>query len=318
MAVQKLTIIQKERIKRLEPALRLAAKKGDFASAKQIVVDLQSIYLPTGNEAKLMQAKNILFEAAMEAGNLTFAEQGFNGVRQKTSNRTRVHLEATALLAICYIRQTQLDKAEPLIREVLINDQVIQSEPRREEFRKLIIERFDEEATLFALKVERQEDLNIDEIQKEAEQLESRSEEQLFESIGRSIPVSVKDILFRIDDFSKKQLPSAERKRLPAPENMLQNQEVGKTLFSSIKRVLYKSLCDPESDIYKAWYNRGLGFVLNKFTLTANLAASTLDAFINLGIGLKGLVVPAIALILKFGIEVYCDRYKPIDIMDLR
>jgi hypothetical protein len=48
-----------------------------------------------------MQSKVWLFEAAMEAGNLDIAEAGFVGVRAKCSKGTRLHLEATALLAIC-------------------------------------------------------------------------------------------------------------------------------------------------------------------------------------------------------------------------
>jgi hypothetical protein len=97
MAIQKLSEVQKSRAHRLELQLKRSALKGDLASAKQIVVDLQSIFIPMGQNARFMQAKNILFEAALEANNLIFAEQGFVGVRQKTNNKTRVYLEATAL-----------------------------------------------------------------------------------------------------------------------------------------------------------------------------------------------------------------------------
>jgi hypothetical protein len=66
-----------------------------------------------------MQAKNWLFEAAMESGHLNLAESGFIGVRKNTSPSSRVHLEATALLAICYLRQRKLKESEPLIAAVV-------------------------------------------------------------------------------------------------------------------------------------------------------------------------------------------------------
>lgn len=312
----KLNKIQKERIKRLEPGLKLAAKRGDLATAKSIIIDLQSIYLPAGHNAKLMMAKNRLFEAAIESGELSFAERGLIGVRQKMNNRTRVYLEASSLLAICYLRKNQIDLAEPIIHEVLTNDHVIQSQPRREEFRKLIIERFDEEGTLFALRSESVQKLDGQEIDEEAGKqiAQSKTEDELFQQIGREVPEHAVNILLRIDSFSKNLLPSAERLKLPAPKQAIEEKAVGKTLFSSVKRVLYKSLCDKDSDIYKAWFNQGMGAVLNKYSI--GIAVS--EAFLNLGIGLKALAIPMVALIMKFGIEVYCHRFVPSDIMDIR
>lgn len=314
--LKKLNKVQKERVKRLEPALKLAAKRGDLATAKSIIIDLQSIYLPNGHDAKLMMAKNRLFEASMEAGDLNFSEAGLIGVRKKMSNRTRVYLEASALLAICYLRKNQINEAEPIIREVLSNDHVIQSQVRREEFRKLIIERFDQEGTLFALRSEHIEKLDPEEIQNEAGKrlALSTTNDELFEQIGNEVPEYTLNLLLRIDSFSKNLLPSAERLKLPPPQQVIEPKQVGKTLFSSVKRVLFKSLCDKNSDIYQAWYKQGMGTILNKYSI--GLAVS--EAFLNLGIGIKALAIPIIALIMKFGIEVYCEQYAPTDIMDIR
>ncbi|TOQ56144.1 hypothetical protein CGG93_24565, partial [Vibrio parahaemolyticus] len=69
---------------------------------------------PTGHDTRILQAKNWLFEVAMEAGNLTYAKLGFEGIIKKSSGQTRLHLEATALLAICYIREQNLDMAREL------------------------------------------------------------------------------------------------------------------------------------------------------------------------------------------------------------
>src|SRR5579875_464880 len=78
----RLTSNQKKRLKVIEPALRQAALSGDFESAKLHAAELQSLLRPTGHEARLMQAKNWLFEAAMGAGHLDLAESGFMGVAE--------------------------------------------------------------------------------------------------------------------------------------------------------------------------------------------------------------------------------------------
>src|SRR5262245_23460823 len=112
-----LTQVQKERLSRLEPALREAAGRGDHSAAKGFAADIQPVLRRTGHETRLMQAKNWLFEAALVAGELDTAKAGFIGVRAKTNSKTRVYLEATALLALCFIREGVLDKAEPLMAE---------------------------------------------------------------------------------------------------------------------------------------------------------------------------------------------------------
>jgi hypothetical protein len=94
----------------------------------------------------------------------------------------------------------------------------------------------------------------------------------------------------------------------------LEKAELGRTAFRSFKRVLYRSLCDPDSDVYKAWFANGVGYVLDRKYLGAAVAA----AFLHLGIGIKALAVSATALVIKFGIDVYCDRYRPDFVMDER
>ena len=59
--------------------------------------------------------------------------------------------------------------------------------------------------------------------------------------------------------FSRKQLPAADIKLLADPRDRINDEEVGRTVFSSIKRVLWRSLCDPSSDIYQAWFHKGMG-----------------------------------------------------------
>lgn len=315
MSVPNLTENQKARLSRLEPQLRNAAQKGDLAMAKRLLLDIQGVLRPTGHETRLMQAKNWLFEAAIEAGDYLFAIEGFIGVRKKVNRNTRVYLEATALLAIAYLRKQDLEAAEPLIREVLQNDKVIASQAKRAEFRKAMIARFDEEAILYSMKGSGRELLYGDELGALAEeQAKSHSKEQILILIGHELPLGSLQFMLKVDDFAKRQLPSAERLQLPSPQAQVERDNVGRTFFSAVKRTAYRSLCDPESDIYKAWFNDGLKIPLSKRYVGSAVAS----AFMGFGIGLKALAVSVCALILKFGIEVFCDRFKPNSILDLR
>jgi len=311
----KLTEIQKERLGRLEPQLKLAVAEKDFDSAKQIVSDIQDFLRPTGHLSRLIQVKNWLFELAIEIGEYDYAERGFIGNRKLVNKNTRLYLESTTLLAICYLRKNEYEKAKPFIQEVLKNEKVIKSERTRRDFHHAIINRFDEEAALFSLKIEKNEPLDLDEIQREAGMMmSSNSEDGIYLILGKALPKQTKDILFQIDDFSKNQLPTAERKMLPSPKDMIKDEVAGKTVFQSLKRVIYNSLCDPESEVYQAWFKNGLGVVLDKKYITSAIAAS----LIGLGIGFKALAISGVALVLRFGLDVYCEHYKPTGIMEVR
>lgn len=307
-----LTDLQKEKLNRLEPALRNAAKKGDYNSAKRIAQDIQIVLRPTGHETRLMQAKNWLFEAALEAGEITIAKSGFIGTRKRASKYTRVYLEATALLAVCHLRCNEIDEAEPLMAEVLKNETYIKSEKRRREFRLNVIERFEEEGALASFRGKYNENFDPKELQNDAGKLiQTENEDQIFTILGKHVPQETKNIILRIELFSRKQLPAKDIKLLADPRDRINDEDLGRTVFSSVKRVLWRSLCDPESEIYKVWYNKGMGLVLNKFYL-----ATAMGTILNdLGLGLKAIAVPFLAMVIKFGIEVYCDKYIPIGIM---
>ncbi len=262
-----------------------------------------------------MQAKAWLFEAAMEAGELDTAELGFIGVRKKTSKGTRIHLEATALLAICYLRRDRFDLAEPLIAETLKREKSIGSEARRRRFIRTVVKRFEEEGALTSLKGYGDERLDPVQVQAEAgDMIRTKTEDEVFANLGRSLPKKTVAYLLKIDEFSRGQLPSAEVRYLPLPEELVKHSELGRTVFSSIRRVLYRSLCDPESDVYKAWFNQGLMTVLDK----RYLAIAVTTALSGMTIGIKALGVSVTALLIKIGIEVFCDRYKPTGVMDVR
>lgn len=315
MRPPKLTDKQKERLQALEPKLMEAIAERNFGVAKSLVVDLQNLLRPTGHITRLIQSKNRLYELALELNNIDFAIRGLIGNRQLVSNNTRLYLEASALLAICYLRKELIEKAKPLISEVLNNDTVIKSERTRKKFRREIINRFNEETALYSLKNKDKKHFTEEELEEEIVKLVTqKTESEIYLVIGKSVPQYTKHLLFQVHQFSTKQLPSAERLALPSPEQQVKDEQVGKTVFQSVKRVIYSSLCDPKSEIYKVWYNNGMAIVLSK-----NYIRTAVVMYLaNLGIGFKLITASVIALIMKFGLEVYCEKYKPADLMELR
>lgn len=306
---------QKERLKTLEPKLDCAVKNRDYITAKNLVADIQSLLRPTKHYVRLSQSKNKLFELAIEQGDFDFAISGLKSNRAVLSENTRIYLETTALLAICYIKMQEIEKAKPFIIEVLRNQNVIKSERTRRIFHSEIIERFNEEVVLSTLKSDVEPIYNEDEIENEVAKIcQNLNDQEIYTQIGQSSPKYTKDLIFLVYDFSTKQLASAERLVLPSPDQKIKDAEIGITVFQSIKRVVYNSLCNPQSDIYKAWFNNGAGMVLSK----GYIRTAVLTCLVSLGIGIKLIAASIIALIMKFGIEVYCTKYKPIGLMEIR
>lgn len=306
---------QKERLKILEPKFDFAIQRREYQTAKSLIIDIQNILRPTLNYVRLCRSKNKLYELAIELDDFKFAINGLKSNRETLNAKTRIYLETTALLAICYIRMQEVEKSKPFIQEVLTNRTVIKTERTRQIFHSEIINRFNEEVALCTLKSETKPVYDEEEIENEVIRIiQNLSEEEIFTQIGQSSPKATKELIFLVYDFSTKQLSYSERLALPSPDQKVKDAEVGITVFQSVKRVVYNSLCSPDSDIYKTWFNNGMQLVLSKgFIRTA-----VISCLANLGIGITMIVASIIALIVKFGIEVYCEKYKPIGLMDIR
>jgi hypothetical protein len=310
-----LTDKQKERLKILEPKLENCIRLRDYKAAKSLTVDIQSVLRPTSHFVRLSQSMNKLFELSIELNDFDFAITGLQSSLKILNERTRIYLETTSLLAICYIRMQEIEKAKPYIKDVLTNQTVIKSERTRQVFHSEIINRFNEEVALCSLKSLEKPVYDENEIEKEVIRIiQSLTEQELFTQIGQASPKATKDLIFLVYDFSTKQLPSIERLALASPEQKIMDAEVGQTVFQSVKRVVYNSLCSPDSEIYKTWFNNGMQMVLAK----GYIRTAVISCLVSLGIGVKMIAASIIALIMKFGIEIYCDKYKPIGLMDIR
>lgn len=309
----RLTDEQKVKLHEFEPALKAAVRRGDYRAARQLTANIQNVLRPTGHETRLMKAKNWLFEAALEAGKLQTAISGLSGVRQKTSPRTRIYLEATALMAIAHLRRCDVASARPFIVETMERtDKIIRSERRRRQFRKRYVERFEEEIALAAVRGQGTDALEPEEIELEAGKLlAAHTEDELLKRLGRALPPSVELKVLEVDELSKAALPPAEVRYLPSAETIKQERELGRKFFQPLKRVIWRTLCDPESENRKLWVEQGLGTLMSKTVIGTAVAT----AFVDFGIGLKALAVPAAALIFKMGVDVFCEIAKPQTIM---
>ena len=206
------------------------------------------------------------------------------------------------LLAICYLRMKKIDLAKSHIQVVLRNHTVIKSQRTREIFHTEIINRFNEEVALATLTGIESVHFDEDEIERESIRIiQTLTEDEIFSQIGQSSPKSTKELIFLVHDYSTKQLSTTERLALPSPDQKIKDKEVGITVFESIKRVVYNSLCNPNSDIYKAWFNNGMQIVLSK----GYIKSAVISCLVNIGFGVSMIAASIIALITKFGIEVY-------------
>ena len=309
---------QLKRVHELESRFNEELRKGNLKSAKLILNNLKDILKTHFHAARLLENYLKLYETAMESWQISLARKGFEFVRNNASVNTRLYLEATTLLAICHLREKNIDLAEPFMAEVLKNDKGIKSESKRFEFRAAVIERFDQEGALAALSESTSQitTLSEDDVHKEAIEIlrQGKSEDDLREMLGASVPESVKDYLFRIDTIAKNLLSYEQRKMLPGPKEVIKNRNLGSVLFGGFKRKLYKYICDEKSDVYQAWLKSGLNSILDK----GYLASIVVTALADLRIGASALAVRITALIMNQGITNFCNNNKPRSLMLLR
>lgn len=311
----KLSEQQKYELGRLEPKLKLASARRDFEEAKKIVGKIQLLLRPTGHETRLIQSKNWLYETAMEVGKVEYAIRGFIGVRKKISPYTRLYLEATALLAICYLRKRDLEKARPFMVEALKCEKNIKSEPMRSDFKVGLANRFDEEALLACIASDVIEDLDVDKIQKDAAKLiQTKHEDEILEMLGSNVPEGALDFIERVNAESKNLLTYEEKLRLPSPATFHQKKKLGKGLLSAFQTVVWQALCDKNSEVYKIWFTNGMQAVLDKKYLTSAIVM----VLAGLKIGVYAIAVYLTSLLIKIGIETFCHVYQPSNLMALR
>lgn len=307
----KLTKFQIDELAKLEPALRSCLRTANCKRAEKLMTQIQLLLKPTGHTSRLLQAKNWFFECSMEGGQLEFAISGFEGVRKLMSDNTRTHLEATALLGICYLRKGNVDLAKKYLRETVRKINNIQSDKRRRQFHKRLLTRIEEECVLSGLVDFGGGKLDLDEVHDCAiELVKTKSEEEIAEILGTLLPPKSIFLLTSVREFTVNEIIIGDRKFLPAPPDTKKPRELGLKAQAALKRVAWKSVCDPETELFKAWPG-GLGVAYNKTYITAAIMASLSTWKITATM----LAASVVALVMKFGATTFCETFVPGSVM---
>ncbi len=309
--IPKLTKEQRAKLSQLEPKLKACVKSTNLDRAKLITAEIQTLLRPTGHETRILQAKNWLYETAMEANSLTFAKLGFEGTIKKSNPSTRLYLEAVALLAICYIRELNFRKSQELISEVVCKISNIKSEKRREQFHRRFIQRLEEEGILIGLVDKDSKPLDLESVDKKVIKLVStKSEDEIYSELGSSIPKQSINFLKKIRIDYELGLPAPDTKILPPPVKDEDTKTLGKRANAALRRVAWKAICDRDSEIFQAW-NQGLSVVYDKKYITGAIVSSLNS--VNISISMLAASVAALAI--KFGAEVFCETFEPNSMM---
>jgi hypothetical protein len=311
MSNTKLTEWQLAEIKPLELKLRKAVQRAEPELAIELAEKIQSLFPNDRKHHRLLRAKLWAFEACLDANRLNYAEAGFIGIRKFSESNTRLYLEASSLLAVCFLRQKKIPESKKLIHEAISKINNIASDRTRHQFQKRLIERIEEECILAELIGAGEEKLDVKEIEAKAIFLIQRnSDDEILKLIGNSVPVSSVKLLSDVRTYSIKQLPAPDRKLLPAPEKAEEPKHIGRITFAILRRIAWKTFCKPSSPIYKLWANR-VPKVFNEGYFYA-AAVTTLNDF---KIGIPLIASGFVALIMKYSAEEFCELAKPKGLM---
>ena len=307
---QKLSQNILEKLKILEPKLRVAAKFGNYQQAEKIIKNIQSLFIKNRNHFRVLQAKNWFFQAALEDNRIDYAIRGFESIRIRANDNTRTYLEATVLLGICYLRKKEIEQAKKYIRESILRINNVTSDERRHQLQKRIIQRIEFECILGQLNTGDPKSLKAEELQREAiKLLQTKSDQEIFGIIGAEIPPGALQLTHEVKNFSVKLLPVGDQKLL-APPQKTSVLEFGKKAVEAVKRVGWRSICDTESQIYDLWKNQVPEF-FNKGYFASAIAVTCA----KFSIGLPILATGVIAILMKYSASEFCERYQPLDIM---
>jgi hypothetical protein len=311
MTSTKLTEEQLNKLRPLEEKLKAAVRSASPEMAIEIAGQIQALFSNDRKHHRLLRAKLWAFEACLDSNRITYAQNGFVGIRKLSGKTTRLYLEASSLLAICYLRSKKTSEAKKIIKEVVDKLNNIGSDRTRRQFQKRLLERIEEECILTELIGVGESELNIEEIQAKAVLLiQKNSDNEIFRLIGNSVPTSGINLLHNVRTYSLNQLPAPDRKLLPAPDKAEQPQKIGKITFAVIRRIAWKTFCNPDSSIYKLWSKR-VPKVFNEGYFSAAVVATLSDFKIGIPLIASGVS----ALVMKYTAEEFCELSKPKGLM---
>lgn len=312
MSALKLSEHQLKELKPLEQDLKYAVHLGNTDRAIEIATKIQELFPNKWRKHhRLLRSKLWAFESCLDANRLSYAQRGFIGVRKLSAPNTRLYIEASSLLAVCHLRSKDTDSAKALIKEVIGKINNISSEITRHQFQKRLIERIEEECILTELIGTNNLPMDVEEVQAKAILLIQRnSDAEIYKLIGDSVPKASINLLHDVRNYSLELLPPPDRKLLPSPDKSETPQKIGKTTFAIIKRIAWKTFCNPDSTIYKLWKEK-----VNKVFNEGYFSAAVITTMGDFKIGIPLLASGISALVMKYTAEEFCELSKPKGLM---
>lgn len=187
----------------------------------------------------------------------------------------------------------------------------IKSVERRKQFHSRLLERLEEESILVGLVNQGGKPLDIDQVDYEAVKLVmSKTEDKILIEMGKAVPKQSIEMLNHVRETYQLRIAYTDKKLLPPPLTEDTKVELGKRANTALKRVAWRALCSPESEIFKAWSN-GLSVVYDKKYIAGAIVAS----FNSFSISATMIAASAAALAIKFGAEVFCETFAPKSMM---
>lgn len=309
--MNKLHDYQRSALGPLERALKKAVEEAEPEAAIEAAGRIQELFTDDRRHPRLLRAKLWAYEACVDANRLAYAEAGLIGVRKLSGAKTRLHLEASGLLAVTLLRQKKVIESKKLIREVIQNINNIASDRTRHQFQKRFVQRIEEECILAELIDSGDGSLDLQEVQSKAILLlERNSDEEIFRLIGNSIPSAGIKLLADVRNYSLQQLPAPDRLLLPAPEKAVEPKHIGRTTFALLRRIAWKTFCKPNSPVHKLWSNR-----VPKVFNDGYFAAAVVTAFSDFRIGIPLIASGLAAVAMKYTAEEFCALAKPKGLM---
>jgi|SRR5882724_917532 len=309
-----INIGDREKLRGLERRLKTATSHGRMSVAEEVLKEICQIFAVQNAHPRLLEAKLWYFEALLDNNHPASAESGFVGIRQKAKKNTRLNLEATFLEGVCLLRQKKIEQAKKLFRAVLLNLRKIKSVKSRQLLEKRIIERIEEESILTHLVGTHESALIADKVHEQAVTLiQTKSEDEILELIGRSLPSGAVQLMLDLRRDAILQLPSSDIKCLPSPTEAAKPINLGRRIWTVLKRIGWKTLCDPESPIFKLWSTK-----VPEIYSASFFAKALCDAFEHRRIEIPAIVAGVAAIAMKYSAHEFCDRAKPPSIMEVR
>lgn len=311
MATTKLSEPFLEVLRPLERDLQKAVSQAELEKAIEIATKIQTLFGNDRSHHRLLKAKLWAYEACVDANRLHYAESGLIGVRKISGSSTRLHLEASALLAVSLLRQKKSSEAKKVISEVINNINNIASDRTRHQFQRRFIGRIEEECILAEMIGAEEGTLNPEEIESKAILLiQHNTDDEIFKLIGNSVPTAGLRLLKDVRSYSLNLLPTPDRKLLPNPAKAEEPKSIGRTTFALLRRIAWKTFCKPSSPIYKLWSQR-IPKVFNDGYFSAAVIATLSEYRIGLPLIASGLA----ALAMKYSAEEFCELSKPKGLM---